>query len=52
MNNASLQVNTTAWIDTEQRRAAEAEQTMAKELRQLEDVELALVGGGDGTPCW
>jgi len=22
------------------------------ELRQLADLELALAGGGDGTPCW
>jgi len=21
-------------------------------LRTLDDIELALVGGGDGTPCW
>ncbi len=52
MNKASLQQNFTACVDAQQRRADDAEQTPAKELRQLEDVELALVGGGDGTPCW
>jgi hypothetical protein len=24
----------------------------ATEIRALDDLELMLVGGGDGTPCW
>jgi hypothetical protein len=52
MNKATLQLNSTATLEMEQRRAEDAQPAAANELRLLEDVELALVGGGDGTPCW
>ena len=35
--------------DVEQDGAAEATD---KEIRTLKDLELVLVGGGDGQPCW
>jgi hypothetical protein len=38
-----------AFADVEQDPAAE---TADQEIRTLKDLELVLVGGGDGTPCW
>jgi hypothetical protein len=35
--------------DVEQDNGGEAAD---KEIRTLKDLELVLVGGGDGTPCW
>ena len=32
--------------------AQSLEQKDATEIRALEDLELMLVGGGDGVPCW